>query len=204
MTGSTKQSFKADSALRNPSERRRRSFTRSRQKFIETTVVVDQSMADFHGNQTVQYVMSIMNMVWPSPSVADYISPSSAWLSYSCNLVVWHPNISCCSYTLTKWNQQLLTIWSVLHQVHRLFRDQSIGHAIDIIITQLIILNTTVRIVADQTGILLLLKVLWLPQNPMNLTGEANKDLNNFCKWMHQRQEGKEPQRDLSLLLTRW
>ncbi|XP_062517109.1 A disintegrin and metalloproteinase with thrombospondin motifs 6-like, partial [Corticium candelabrum] len=126
--GSRKQFIKVDDANRSLSERRRRSVIRSIQRFIETTVVIDQSMMDFHGNQTVSYVMSIMNMV------------------------------------------------------HKLFRDQSIGHAIDIVVSQIDILNKT---------------------NLMNLTGEANKDLNTFCQWKHQKGNGRHTGEDLSILLTR-
>ena len=37
----------------------------------------------------------------------------------------------------------------------------------------------------------------------MNLTGEANKDINNFCLWMQEIKSKKNSQSDLSILLTR-
>ncbi|XP_041847469.1 A disintegrin and metalloproteinase with thrombospondin motifs 7 isoform X1 [Melanotaenia boesemani] len=117
-------------------ERRRRRIHQrsvSKEKFVETLVVADPKMVDYHGSKTVEsYVLAVMNIV------------------------------------------------------AGLFRDASIGNAINIVVVRLILLEKD--------------------EDDLKITHHADNSLNSFCKWQKKlNMKGDEHplHHDVAVLLTR-
>ena len=110
--------------------RRRGRRSTSVERHVETLVVIDKQMLVYHGDKGVEpYILTVMNIVSKQLHKPISKNPSFKFLTV-------------CMYTCISKSYCITSIFR--YQVAKLYHDASIGNAINIIITRLIILRDTV------------------------------------------------------------